>query len=81
MATAVPPNVIRFNMDSGCTDTTVLTFDHLMNHDRSLNARQPFSIADDRLISSIGTGTLPGPLRNTPAYVIPDFKENLLSIS
>jgi hypothetical protein len=34
VATSIAPsNVIRFNMDSGCTDTTVLTFDHLKNQE------------------------------------------------
>ena len=53
-----PTNVIRFNMDSGCTDTAVVSFAELQNQDRSHQAKQPFSIADDLLITSAGTGTL-----------------------
>jgi hypothetical protein len=65
VASSVPPqNVIRFNMDSGCTDTTVLNFNHLINQDKSDKAQQQFAIADDRLIKASGTGTLPGTQRD-----------------
>ena len=66
-------------MDSGCTDTIVTSFTGLEH--TSTDKSKSFTIADNSIIKSQGTGLLTGGGKNLLVHVIPEFKENLLSIS